>query len=182
MKQNLQFISFRKNREWKQQLAAIQPGQKVFIEFGGDENIYNWSNIAKNACGLHLPKVTPEEFRIKYISVIREVRDLGAEPILLGMPPIDTQKYFENISKGRNKEGILEWLGGSRYYISNIYDIYKEQLSRISREEGVKFVQLATEMSKDIHFGDLLENDGVHLNQNGYAAAEKIISKYLETA
>lgn len=147
------------------------------IEFGGNAFIYNWANIASNACGLHLPKVSVDDFRKYYKKEIREARKKGQQPVILGLPTIDTQKYFDYIAKGRNSEEILSWLGGSHVYIANIYEIYRSELRNIAEEEQVSLIEIAPQMRRESNFSELLSEDGIHLSTTGRDFARTLVSK-----
>lgn len=147
------------------------------IEFKGDAFIYNWADIAGNSCGIHLPKITVDDFRKYYKKEIRQARIKNQTPILLGLPAIDTKKCFDFISKGKDGESILSWLGGSYFYIANIYEIYREQLRSIAKEEGVCLIEIAPEMRKEKDYSALLGEDGIRLSRAGLDFAKTIVSK-----
>ena len=74
----------------------------VVMEFGGNDCNYNWVEISKNPNKQHLPKNTIKEFIETYSNLIEKLKQLGKQPVLLSLPPIDSIKYFNYISRNLN--------------------------------------------------------------------------------
>ena len=71
----------------------------VMVEFGGNDCDYKKFNN-----------------RVHWnISVsYRWIKKIWKEPVLLSLPPIDSTKYFDYISKKLNADNILKWMEGNK--------------------------------------------------------------------
>ena len=43
-----------------------------------------------------------------YTDLIEKIKKMDKTPVLLSLPPIDSKRYFEKISKGLNGHNIME--------------------------------------------------------------------------
>ena len=69
--------------------------EAVVLEYGGNDCDYRWPEISANPTGLHEPNTPlPEFIRCcrEMISILRENRVM---PIVMSLPPIDAQRYFD---------------------------------------------------------------------------------------
>ena len=82
----------------------------VVMEFGGNDCDYNWREISENPDKEHYPKSSITQFIEIYSYLIDELKRIGKEPVLLSLPPIDSTKYFDYISKKLNADNILKWM------------------------------------------------------------------------
>lgn len=71
----------------------------VVMEFGGNDCDYNWIEVSENPNKVHYPKSTIKEFIEIYSGLINELKKLGKIPVLLSLPPIDSDKYFKYITR-----------------------------------------------------------------------------------
>ena len=78
------------------------------MEFGGNYCGYNWIEISENPDKEHYSKSSITEFIEIYSYLIDEFKKIGKEPVLLSLPPIDSTKYFDYISKKLNTDNILK--------------------------------------------------------------------------
>ncbi|NLY08178.1 MAG: SGNH/GDSL hydrolase family protein, partial [Spirochaetales bacterium] len=85
---------------------AVAESQYAIVEYGGNDSDMRWDEVAKAPDCTHLPLTEKSDFRCKYEDMIRQIQNLGTTPILLNLPPIDAQRYFERISQGKNGENI----------------------------------------------------------------------------
>ena len=46
------------------------------------------------------------------------LKKIGKEPVLLSLPPIDSAKYFDYISKKLNADNILKWMEGNKQFLT----------------------------------------------------------------
>ena len=55
---------------------------------------------------------------------IDEFKKIGKEPVLLSLPPIDSTKYFDYISKKLNTDNILKLMEGNKQFLTNWHERY----------------------------------------------------------
>lgn len=64
------------------------------------------------------------EFIEIYSYLIDEFKKIGKEPVLLSLPPIDSTKYFDYISKKLNTDNILKLMEGNKQFLTNWHEKY----------------------------------------------------------
>ncbi|WP_303210992.1 hypothetical protein [uncultured Clostridium sp.] len=96
----------------------------VIMEFGGNYCGYNWREISENPDKEHYSKSSITEFIEIYSYLIDEFKKIGKEPVLLSLPPIDSTKYFDYISKKLNTDNILKFMEGNKQFLTNWHERY----------------------------------------------------------
>lgn len=94
------------------------------MEFGGNYCGYNWIEISENPDKEHYSKSSITEFIEIYSYLIDEFKKIGKEPVLLSLPPIDSTKYFDYISKKLNTDNILKLMEGNKQFLTNWHERY----------------------------------------------------------
>ena len=59
----------------------------TLLEFEGNDCDFNWSAIAADPGLRHLPNMPVTEFSMKYGRIVDRVREHGASPVILTLPP-----------------------------------------------------------------------------------------------
>ena len=95
----------------KRHTTELMGYKNVFLELGDNDCDFDWKEIADNPEKEHLPNTPIIDFRRLYGEAIEEIRCNGGSPIMLNLPPLDPNRYFNWFSKGLNKSNILKWLG-----------------------------------------------------------------------
>lgn len=155
----------------------------VLLEYGGNDSDYDWRAIAEAPDGQHVAKTPIEVFEHVYERVINKVKELGAIPLVLSLPPMDAQRYFEFFSTGWTqelKENVLRWLGGSTNTIMSGHELYNLATWRVAQRTGVQWVDVTSGLLKGNHFRDYLCEDGIHPNEMGQKKMAEAILRALE--
>ena len=142
----------------------------VLLECGGNDSDYDWKAIAEAPDGEHVSKTPIEVFESVYERVVNKVKELGAIPLVLSLPPMDAQRYFEFFSNGwsqERKDNVLRWLGGSTNTIMSGHELYNLATMRVAQRTGVQWIDVTSGLLKDNHFRDYLCDDGIHPNEMG---------------
>jgi hypothetical protein len=87
--------------------------------------------IADDPTSEHTPKTILDSFKEQFLLLIERVRSLGSKPIILSLPPIDSNAYFSFISRFMNDEqrkNIVRWLGGDIDIITRWHETYNKAL------------------------------------------------------
>lgn len=156
----------------KQQLST---DEIVIIEFGGNDCDFNWSEISNEPDGLHQPKTTIENFKVSLQNMIDMFKKKGVTPILMNLPPLEPERYFNWISKGLSKENILHWLGD----VAKIYrwqEAYNNAAEWIARQNNCKILDVRERFLISNNYGSHFCADGIHPNENGH---KKILESFL---
>ena len=153
----------------------------VLLECGGNDSDYDWKAIAEAPSDKHLARTPIEVFESVYERVVNKVKELGAIPLVLSLPPMDAQRYFEFFSNGWSqdrKDNVLRWLGGSTNTIMSGHELYNLATMRVAQRTGAQWIDVTSGLLKDNHFRDYLCDDGIHPNEMGQRKmAEAIIQK-----
>ena len=148
----------------------------VIIEFGGNDCDFNWSDISKEPEGIHQPKTNIENFKDSLQNMIDMFKKKGVTPILMNLPPLEPERYFNWISRGLNKENILHWLGD----IARIYrwqEAYNNAAEWITRQNNCNLLNVRESFLISKNYSSHFCADGIHPNENGH---KKILESLLD--
>ena len=162
--------------------SRLNPEQIVLIGYGGNDSDYNWSAIAAHPEEEHHPRTNLTEYVNAYTHMIQRVRSAGAIPVLLSMPPMDGEKYFQFFSKywtEEEKENVLKWLGGSTTHITTSHELYNITTWKIAQEQHVPMIDITTDFLNRRDYPTYLCEDGVHPNKKGQERIADLIVEQL---
>lgn len=148
----------------------------AIIEFGGNDCDFNWSEVAGNPDSSHQPKTTIEAFKNSLQNMIDMFREKGVTPVLMNLPPLEPERYFNWISRGLSKENILRFLGD----VARIYrwqEAYNNAVEWVSRQKNCKMVDVRERFLLSRDYGLHFCADGIHPNEKGH---KKILEALLE--
>jgi lysophospholipase L1-like esterase len=161
----------------------IASAKYTLLEYGGNDCDFYWKRIALDPNGDHHPKTSLEAFGESFIGLIEKVRSLGSTPLILSLPPIDSEAYFNFFSKDMSNEqkaNILGWMGGEKGAIARWHDSYNNLLFDIAEKTSTPIINITH--SFDNYSGDwraLICADGIHPNSEGHRL---IASSILDSA
>ena len=147
----------------------------VIIEFGGNDCDFNWSEIANAPDCEHQPKTTIANFKNSLQNMIDIFKEKGVTPILMNLPPLEPERYFNWVSRGLNKENILRWLGD----ISKIYrwqEAYSSAAEWIARQNNCRLINVRESFLISNNYSSQFCFDGIHPNEKGH---KKILESLL---
>lgn len=156
----------------------IDKNDIVILEFGGNDCDFNWAEIAENPEANHLPKTTIANFKGSLQKMIDIFKQKGVNPILMNLPPLEPERYFEWLSKGLNKENILNWLGD----VARIYrwqEAYNSAVEWIASQNGCKLINVREKFLMNRNYSSQFCADGIHPNEQGH---ENILGSLLDFA
>ena len=157
----------------------------VLLECGGNDSDYDWNAIAHAPEDRHLPKTPIEVFERVYERVINKVKDLGAVPLVLSLPPMDAEQYFGFFSMGWNqelKDNVLHWLGGTTNTIMTGHELYNLATMRVAQRTGVQWIDVTSELLRERNYRAYLCDDGVHPNEMGQRKMAEAVLQSMNTA
>jgi len=166
-------------------LRDLKDAKYALLKFGGNDSAYRWDEIGNDPDRLHKPNTDLATFRKQYLDVIKEIQDQGVTPIIISLPPIDTEKYYANVTRGmdeRQKENVERWLGGQPSYIYNWHEIYNLEIFKLAAANGIPFIDITTAFLNRRDFKHLLCDDGMHPNERGHRLIADTICSNLAVA
>lgn len=150
----------------------------AFIEFGGNDCDFDWKAIAENPDKEYLPNTPLEHFQTEMQSMIDECRERRVEPVLMTLPPLEPNRFFQTVTQGLNADNVMKWLGDV-YHIYRWQEIYSNMIADIACENGCKLVDIRSAFLKDWHYERYICRDGMHPNQDGHRLMYGVLENFL---
>ena len=151
-------------------LDKMSGAQYVLLEYGGNDSDYNWQEIAEAPEKEHFPRTRLEVFEQVYERVINKIKEMGAIPLVLSLPPMDAERYFAFFSQKWEdgfRANVMRWLGGSTNTIMSGHELYNLATMRIAQRTGAQWIDVTSGLLRDHNFRAYLCDDGIHPNERG---------------
>ena len=159
------------DRGFKQLKRAFDGGlfcDIVLLGYGGNDCDHNWAEVAQNPEKEHFPNTPLDVFERTYREMITALNERGIKPLLMTLPPIDSEKFFAWVTRGGlNKENILKWMGD----IQMIYrwqELYSNTVVKIARDTNSMLVDVRSKFLSRRNFNELVCADGIHPTAEGH--------------
>ena len=162
----------------KKLCKVLERGEKAdlaIIEFGGNDCDYDWPFVSENPCSENIsPRTECEDF----IRILGEITSLLREnkitPLLMSMPPLLPDCWFDHICNGNNRENILKFLKGNPHKLYENHERYNLELCHFAVRNNVQLVDMRLAFLSSSNYRDLMCKDGIHPNEKGYEYMSKI--------
>ncbi|MFA5832473.1 MAG: SGNH/GDSL hydrolase family protein [Bacteroidota bacterium] len=154
----------------------------VLIEFGGNDCDFHWDEIAENPSGEFHPKTECMTFYELLSGLVENLKTMDIVPVLVSLPPLDAEKYFEWISKSSDKakENILKYIGN----VSKIYswhERYNAAILRVAEETKTRLIDIRSSFLESEDYTKLICLDGMHPNKEGHKVIAEKILHYIQS-
>ena len=156
--------------------GQVKDSDIAVFEYGGNDCDFDWKSVSADPMKFHEPKVTLHRFVQQYKALIDRIKGFGMQPVVLSMPLIDPDRFFEFLSIGLNKDNILSWLGGKTMRIYQWHEMYNVELFKMARALRVPIIDITTPFLETVNYGDYLCCDGIHPNERGHALIADAVS------
>lgn len=139
----------------------------ALVEYGGNDCNFDWAAIAENPEGHHDPKTILDRFIMLMTDMVTKLKEKEITPVMMTLPPIDSEKYFECITRdGKSRENILQWLGS----VDTIYkyqEMYSNAIAELAKKLGAFCIDMRSYL---LPYGteELVSADGIHPSERGY--------------
>ncbi|MGI6176584.1 MAG: SGNH/GDSL hydrolase family protein [Christensenellales bacterium] len=157
-------------------------GDAALMEFGGNDCDHHWEAIAQDPHAHHQPKTPLAKFKQMLMAMVQMLRQKKITPVLMSIPPIDAQRYFEFFSRnGLNKNNILHFLGE----VEHIYrwqEMYSNAVSALAAALKCPFINLREAFLLQPNYKHFLCDDGIHLNHEGQRLMGDVFIDFFHTA
>lgn len=141
----------------------------AILEFGGNDCDYDWLEIAKEPLKNHQPKTLLNNFKETYSLIINFLREHKIEPLLMSLPPIQSQHYFDWVAPSKEqKEGVFSWLKGDIERIHRAQELYSYVATNLAFEMKCLLIDLRISFLKQEYLPQFYCKDGIHPNQKGH--------------
>ncbi len=166
----------------EQRKDAVAAADITLLEYGGNDSDFFWSEIAETPAEKHYPKTGLLQFHALYTQMIRRVRELGSSPVLLSLPLMDGNRFFDYTTRTMTaveRERILSWLGGQLERIRNYHDMYNMEVYRIAIEQQVPILDITSPFLDNRDYTQYICADGIHPSEAGHTLmAARLIAYY----
>lgn len=145
----------------------LKAGEVAVVEYGGNDCDLDWTQVSEHPELRQPGKVPLEQFGKNIIEMINRVREAGMKPLLVTPPPLVAERYFEWVSKGLNRENILNYLGD----VQAIYfwqKDYADRVREIADDMKVRLLDIRSKILENGNYADLMCVDGIHPNEKGH--------------
>ena len=123
----------------------IEQSDYTIIGFGGNDCDHRWIEIANNPKDEHMPITSIPQYVSQINELIASVRQLGTKPILLSLPPIISDTYFDTFTDNMTnaqRDNVLFWLNGCLENITQWHDMYNIALFKLASNTGVDIIDI----------------------------------------
>lgn len=139
------------------------------IESGGNDCDYDWQPVSDEPDAPHEMRTPLPIFLRMLGEMVDALREQKITPLLTTMPPLVPDRWFKQITRDRNEQAILQFLGGNPFKPYTTHELYSTEIFYFARERGVQLVDLRRAMLSAPNYRDLMCEDGIHPNKAGYA-------------
>ncbi|HCI67492.1 MAG TPA: SGNH/GDSL hydrolase family protein [Oscillibacter sp.] len=139
----------------------------ALVAYGGNDSDFDWEAIAAAPEQEHLPHTVLPEFIEKLRCAVQELASAGVQPVLMTLPPIDGQRYFQFICRRADGGSILRWLGD----VGRIYrhqELYSDAVAALAMTEGLPLIDVRRQFLPMRDLPRYIAADGIHLTMTGY--------------
>ena len=156
----------------------IEEGTVVLCGFGSNDCDYDWSEVSESPEEYHSPRLEINDFKEGYIKFIKKIRSLGGEPVVVIPVPVDSDKFLDKISEGKNRGNIVKFLGDTSM-IARWQEYYSRTAERIAYELKCRILDLRTPFLVSHRIKNLLCADGMHPTEEGHKLIQNTIRDFL---
>ena len=112
--------------------------------------------------------------------MIKEIKGIKKEVVLMSLPPIDSERYFNKITHNLNSNNILNWLNGKKQVISNWHERYNLEIFKLAINNDVPVIDITSKFLEHNNYAQFLCEDGVHPNEKGHQIIAEAIEDHIK--
>lgn len=159
-------------------------GNKIdyaILEFGGNDSDFNWQEVSANPHIEHCSHTNINDFRDIYREILAYLRAHNIKPIMMNLPPVNGERYFEYISKQEacSAESILTYIK-SPDQISRYQELYSINIERLAYESDTDLIDCRSAFLNITDSSKVIGKDGIHPSTSGYHLIYAELCKALE--
>lgn len=148
----------------------------IVIEFGGNDSDYRWPEYFEKGGDNFFPNTSLDDFERHLVEMVSEIRAHKITPVLMTLPPLVSDNYFNVISEGLDKEALLSWMGDAGFLYRE-QELYSDTVARVAYENKVFLIDLRKQFLLERKSRSLMCPDGIHPNIQGHAFMASYLTK-----
>ena len=110
--------------------------------------------------------------------MVDTLRENDIKPVIVSLPPIDPDRFVNWVSKGLNKDNIMQFLG-NKTRIYTHHEAYNLALLEVAKEKNTDLIDVRKSFLLDKNYTRFLCSDGIHLNDEGQVVMKSCFESYL---
>ncbi|SMP58246.1 Lysophospholipase L1 [Sphaerochaeta associata] len=140
----------------------------VLLEYGGNDCDFLWDEVSAQPNGEHQPKTPLLAFGQTLKAMIAKLRAIAVEPILMTLPPINSDRYLDHICRGGlDRKRILDWLGDI-YNIERYQELYSLRVATVALATQTQLIDIRSGFLARRNCSSLICIDGIHPSAKGH--------------
>ena len=149
----------------------------VLLEFRGNDCDFNLAEVSLDPDGEHKPNTSYEDFVEAMQKMIQTLLAKGITPVLMSLPPIDSFRFFDWVTKPENIDAdkVLSFIG-EKEYIYRHQERYSRAITRLAYENGLPLIDVRDAFLKEKNVNQCLCADGIHPNEKGQKLIQDVLS------
>lgn len=151
----------------EKRLDSLNSYEAVLLEFGGNDCNFDWEQVAARPLERHECKTPLRQFISGYIALVEKIRRAGGLPVLMTVPAVNAEKFFNWITRANDSEAIMTFLK-EKHRIEHWNELYNNAVWSVSAAEKVPVIDIRSPLLCERDFDDYFCEDGIHLNQAGH--------------
>ena len=161
-------------RKLNKMLERGETADFCIVEFCGNDSDYDWALVSENPKEPHQMRTPFEDYLRIYDEMIKTLREHKITPVIMISPALCAERWFNHITNGHNRENILNFLGGDIEKPFKNQKSYDDALVEYAKKNNVQTVNMREPMLATGQFDDLMCQDGIHPNEEGYRFMSEI--------
>jgi lysophospholipase L1-like esterase len=150
----------------------------AIIEFGGNDCDMKWEELSASPDIAHGPNTPLDQFISCYTDMITALKGKGVTPVLVSLPPLHAQRYFDWVTRnGLNRENVLKCLGDVQY-IYRWHERYSLAISALALKFSCRLIDVRDAFLSERDYQKYLCADGIHPNREGHALMGTVFCEY----
>jgi len=158
-------------------LASGFKADMVILEFGGNDCDFDWAEVSGDPDGEHEPHTSYDTFVEAMQTMIQMLLAKGITPVLMSLPPIDSCRFFDWITKPDNvdPDKVLTFLG-DKDSIYRHQERYSLAITKLAYKNNLPLVDVRDAFLKQKNVGTCLCLDGIHPNEKGQKLIQDVFA------
>lgn len=158
---------------------SLQKGldcEYLLLEYGGNDCDFDWEAVSAHPDRRHLPRTPLDSFKLHLQELIDLVRQHNITPLLMSLPPIHAESYFEFIvSRGLDRHNIMRFLGDCQQ-IYRFHEMYSLAVTGTAIRNNCVYVPMREAFLAERNTPSLICSDGIHPNEKGHRLMQRVFS------